>query len=191
MGLWFVHCAKDALGKGALLWVFFQRCWLYGEITVRSGQITVLVDPSGDGQRGAKPESVELFKHSCIYLFLSAFYLQCHPVLGGCSYSCGLGISLLLSGSPSHMAPQVRRFKEKHWEHCSWGALCWTESFHLSSPCRRQSDPGVGNWAQRLRVLGEDQKAAPAVNLSPAIFLTGACGHSSEVGPRSGFLLSL
>lgn len=99
MGLRFVRCAKDALGKGALLWVFFQSCWLYGEITVRSGQITVLVDPSGDGQRGAKPESVELFKHSYIYLFLSAFYLQCHPVLGGCSYSCGLGISLLLSGS--------------------------------------------------------------------------------------------
>lgn len=103
----------------------------------------------------------------------------------------GLGTSLLFRWVSSHVALRARRFKGKHWEHYSWGAVCWTESFHLSSPCRRQSDPGAGNWAQRLRVLGEDQKAAPAVNLSPAIFLTGACGHSSEVGPGSGFLLSL
>lgn len=61
MGLQFVHCARDALGKGALLLVFFQRCWLYGEM--QPGRITVLVDPSGDCQRGAKPESVDLFKN--------------------------------------------------------------------------------------------------------------------------------
>lgn len=61
---------------------------------------------------------------------------------------------------------------------------------HQSGAPRRQPGLGASAWAERLRVLGEDQKAPLAVNLSPAVVLTGACGRSSEVGPGSGFLLS-
>lgn len=92
------------------------------------------------------------------------------------------------------MTPEAWRLEEELLHVMNFaaeGPLLDRKPSHLSGTPRRQSDLGASNWAERLRALGEDQKAPLAVNLSPAMLLTGACGHSSEVGPGSGFLLSL